>query len=176
MRASSYIMRSSRAGSRPSPRWWCPPAWRILQLVPYGAGYLPFNGVLQVEQGARVAFALTTIKDAHVACFYTDTGRRTARVFPNPQRLDDRVVPPQTLILPGGGDVFVIEAGAPGGTEIFTCAANDRPWQSFVPTALQPDFTVAPQLPVRDAAELQAMLSATGATVKQVVFEPYQPK
>lgn len=99
-----------------------------LRVAPYGPNFIESNQIVPVIiTGYRASFVVSTIRDAHVTCFYTDADRRTTRVFPNPNRRSDVLLPRDNLVLPGPMDIYTIEPEVPGVDEFVTCAASSQP-------------------------------------------------
>ena len=108
-----------------------------VKITPYGPGVRIRPDGFLVLIGDRVTFAITVIKPASVACFYTDGLGRTTKVFPNLQRQGSVVQPGETLLIPGPLDVFTIEPSAPSTAETVTCLAGEAPFVDQLPSMLK---------------------------------------
>jgi len=129
-----------------------------VKVSPYGPGFhaMGDKGYL-LSIGDRASFAVTVLRSAHVACYYTDGLKRTTRVFPNAQRTGDRLSAGETLVIPGPLDVYTIEPDVPSSREQLTCIASADELQSRLTPELRTSIGagVAP-IPVSGARDLIA--------------------
>jgi hypothetical protein len=135
-----------------------------LRVFPFGPNFVSApDGTPFIVTGERASFSVSVAREAHVTCFYTDARRRTARIFPNAQHPDDRLMAHETLTLPGPSDIYTIEPDQVGAEEFVTCAASGKPMTDQQLGELAPRLEpgTAP-LRVADAASLERSLRALG--------------
>jgi peptidoglycan hydrolase-like protein with peptidoglycan-binding domain len=144
-----------------------------LRIAPYGPNFIPRNGALWILNDERASFAVTSVEKAHVTCFYTDAKKRSTRIFPNSQRPSDILLPTETLILPGPGDIYTIVAEVLNVPEYITCAAGREPGGQWMPADLQADLRSPTPLPVADSAALEQRLRRlpSAPTVTRLSFQ-----
>jgi peptidoglycan hydrolase-like protein with peptidoglycan-binding domain len=135
-----------------------------LRVFPFGPNFVSDpNGTPFIVTGQRANFSVSAAQSVHVTCFYTDAGRRTTRIFPNPQHPDDRLLAYETLSLPGPSDIYTIEPDRVGGEEFVTCAASTNPITDAQLGSLGRRFEPGMQpLPVPDANALVQRLRSLG--------------
>lgn len=136
-----------------------------LRVAPHGPNFEagPHLRNFFIERGYRASFAVSAQTDAYVACFYTDAQHRMTKVFPTAQRPAERLVAGQVMIIPGPGDVFVIEPDEPGVPENITCYASSQSIQDRVPPPLRENFRPGlPSLPYTDPEQLQEVMRQVG--------------
>lgn len=148
-----------------------------LRVAPYGPNFVESDRPLPVIiTGYRASFVISAVRDAHVTCFYTDAENRTTRIFPNPNRPSDVLLPRENLILPGPMDIYTIEPEVPGVEEFVTCAASSQPIGRDDLGDLAPPVRPRTQpLPIANAELLERRLRALGVrdlSVHQLRFHP----
>lgn len=132
-----------------------------LRVAPHGPNFDTGSSAREffIERSFRASFAISAQTDANVACFYTDGQHRMTKVFPTAQRPVERLIAGQVLIIPGPGDVFVIEPDVPGVPENITCYASSQSLQERMPPPLRENFRPGlPSLPYTEPEQLQAVM------------------
>ncbi len=148
-----------------------------LRVAPYGPNFIDSRLDLPtILIGHRASFVISAVREAHVTCFYTDADNRTTRIFPNPNRPSDVLLPRENLVLPGPMDIYTIEPEVPGVDEFVTCAASGQPIGRDELGDLAPPVRPRVQpLPVADAKALERRLRDLGVpdlSVHQLRFHP----
>jgi hypothetical protein len=133
-----------------------------LRVAPHGPNFVATTGDnYLIPPGYRASFAVSTLRDAHVACYYADAQGQVTKVFPSDQRPADQLVAGQVLVIPGPNDIFRIEPETPGKVESMTCLATAAPLAGQLPEGLRPNLRPgAPSLPYRSS---QAIIEAARA-------------
>jgi hypothetical protein len=146
-----------------------------IRVSPSGSNFFsPPAGGNFIMTKARARFVVSSVREAYVTCFYTDANRQTTRIYPNPQRVTQRLMPGENLMLPGPEDIYTIEPEIDGVDESITCLASSAPVDEGRLGALAQSFAVGtPPLPVRDAAELEARLQQMGLNGNSVYRMTY---
>lgn len=107
-----------------------PPAGDRLQVLVDSA-----DGQRTYRRGQPVQLAVTTSRQAHLACFMRDEGRQVQRIFPNRFQPDSLVRAGAPLRLPGSMR-FEIVASPRGMHETVVCYATDRDVLALLPRHL----------------------------------------
>ena len=103
------------------------------------------DNAFYIEQGYRAEFTVTLSAPGHVACFETDSLRRTTQVYPTAASNDRVLRPGDQLFIPGPQDRFSIEMPRLG-PSFMTCVAAAE-------TILLPEsIRVDPRMPARPLA------------------------
>ncbi len=109
-----------------------------IKVAPFGPGFMALGdqGYAMVI-GDRLSFAVTLARTGHVVCYHTDGDKLTTRVFPNRERVGDRLQAGETLIIPGPLDIYTIEPRTPNTVEWVTCLAAPQPFLDRLPPGLR---------------------------------------
>lgn len=132
------------------------PAPMPANTAPTAAAGTPFRVNLQSDRGDRPSYkvgdflnmTLSLAGDGAVYCYYEDTSKTVARIFPNQFSGNPTLRSGSTVRLPGGG--FKIRFDQPG-KERVVCIGSDR--EVLIPNALKGARDLAP-LPVRSLEEV----------------------
>lgn len=125
-----------------------------VKVSPHGAGFEFPQGAPYPSVGVdnKLAFDITVAEPAYVACYYTDAARKVVRVFPNAGRPAYRLMPGETLRIPGDQDGFTIKPDTGGKGEWFTCMAAREQFLGRIADSV-PDYAMNP-LPFPSASAL----------------------
>jgi hypothetical protein len=147
-----------------------------LRVAPFGPNFIAADdGTPLIGTGKRASFTVTAVRPSHVTCFYTDALNRTNRIFPNPQRPGDVLLPNENLILPGPKDIYTIEPEKVGAVEFITCAASSQPITTAMLGNLGKDLAPgASRLPVDDVDALTTRLQRVNADQLSVYTLQFQ--
>jgi len=139
-----------------------------IKVSAYGPAFTSGTGedsqpIAILANDSRASFAVSTARDAHILCYYTDAQNRTTKVLPNSQRPSAKLRPGETLVIPGPQDIFVIKPEVLGAYEYMSCFASAAPFEGVLPAWLLADFTSAnPQIPATGPDDLLAMMRKYG--------------
>lgn len=133
-----------------------------LNLAPHGPNFVSTSrDFYLIQTGYRASFAVSTLRDAHVACFYADARQQVTKVFPSDQRPADQLAAGQVLVIPGPNDIFSVVPQVAGRGETMTCVASSAPLAERLPATLRPNLRPgAPSLPFGSSADIIAALRA----------------
>jgi hypothetical protein len=145
---------------------------RLLTEVPVTVISTDHGPTPTLRPGETVAVQVETGADRFVYCYYMDSSRQVARIFPNRFQSDAFVPAGQRVQIPPGPETerpFNIRLDTAGQIEVITCLSSSTEVdRSRIDGAEIEDLTPIPGLGLQDLLDAFGRLSATGASSQTI--------